>query len=174
MITYPRSGANYLQNLLFNKTGKHIPYSHTIDYINEDNSIIIAIARDPFDSIHSHVTMKKHYYPEQSFNHSYVAHYNDIYTFSYHNADIVIDYRELIKNPDKVLLSVCSVLGFEENSGSHALEILSDKKEIDYLVSSKTSKEYKNKHFTIEEISDCYEPYHKLLSRAIDLTNYSH
>jgi hypothetical protein len=45
-----------------------------------------------------------------------------------------------------------------------------DNKEDTYLRSSKVSPEYKNKHFKIEDILDCYEPYNKLLSKALDLT----
>lgn len=170
MITYPRSGANYLQNLLLNKTGELVTYSHTIDLINSDNSVIISIARDPFDSIHSHVTMKKHYYPDQLFNKSYTDQYKDIYDFSYENAEIIIDYNDLIKSPQEVLEKVCSILGLAEQAGDKPMQTLADNKKFDYLVTSRISSLYKEKHFEIEDIQDCYDPYKKLLSKAINFT----
>jgi hypothetical protein len=173
MITYPRSGANYLQTLIFNKTGEHIVYSHTIDLENSDNSVIISIARDPFDSIHSHMTMKKHYYPEESFSNLYTNHYNDIYNFSYENAGIVIDYNDLVQKPQVVVDRVCQMLGLKETL-VHEPWALADNKENDYLVSSRTSKEYSNKHFNVEDVNACYDAYHNLLSKAIDLTQLSY
>lgn len=168
IITYPRSGANYLQTLLLNKTGELVPYSHTIDKINSENSIIIGIARDPFESIHSHVTMKKHYYPGQSFNKSYIDQYKEIYNFSYENAEVVIDYTDLIQKPKKVLEKVCSMLGLLESLSNRPPQVLVDNKKIDYLVTSKTSLMYEKKHFDIEDIQECYEPYNKLMLKAID------
>lgn len=170
MITYPRSGANYLQNLLINKTGELVPYSHTIDLANIDNAVIISIARDPFDSIHSHVTMKRHYYPEQSFNKSYIDQYKEVYGFAYENAEIIINYNDLIQKPQEVLERVCSILGLVESLDNKKIQTLADNKKFDHLVSSKTSSLYDQKHFKIEDIEECYEPYKKLLSRAIDFT----
>lgn len=170
IVTYPRSGANYLQNLLINNTGKKIEYFHEHDQFIKSDKTIISIARDPFDSIHSNFTMRKHYFPEEEFNNLYISHYIDIYTTSYEKSDIVIDYNDLISHPMIVVAKICELLEIQQYLDKKDTEFLADNKKYNYLVSSKTSKEYDKKHFDIEDITDCYAPYKNLLSRSINLT----
>lgn len=165
IVTYPRSGANYLHNLILNHSSISLMYVHKTDIID---GTVVTIARDPFESIHSHATMRKHYHPDEGYNKSYNTQYIDMYKFLYDRADIVIDYKDLVESPKEVLKKVCLLLGFEKLLNNIPPE--KDNKDRSYLVSSKTSPKYKEKHFDIENIMDCYEPYKKLLSRAIDLT----
>ena len=167
IVTYPRSGANYLSNLILNNCRQEIKYSHIPQ--NYDR-FIITIARDPFESIHSHVTMRRHYRPDEGYNKRYNNEYKDMYNFLYENANIVVKYKDLIEFPEKVLLKICNDLEFEINPLEIPVAVAVDNKEDTYLRSSKVSPEYKNKHFKIEDILDCYEPYNKLLSKALDLT----
>jgi hypothetical protein len=165
IVTYPRSGANYLHNLIFNYSSISIGYVHKTDNIN---GTIITIARDPFESIHSDVAMRKHYHPEEGYNKTYNTRYIDMYNFLYNNADIVIDYKDLIESPNQVVEKTCNILGLEKLLNDRPQR--GDDEDQSYLVSSKTSPQYKEKHFNIEYINDCYEPYTRLLSRSIDLT----
>jgi hypothetical protein len=168
IITCPRSGSNYLQNLIVNATGKHIDFSHIAD---KSINTIITVARDPFDSMHSHLTMRKHYHPDVTFSNEDTLYYKYLYNFLYENANIVINYKDLIEQPDKVIKNICSLLGFNQVSRKNLVELVPDNKEYSYLRSSKISPEYLNEHFTMDDIIECYEPYNRLLSRAIDLTN---
>lgn len=163
IVTYPRSGANYLHNLIFNYSSISIGYVHKTDNLNGK---IITIARDPFESIHSDVTMRKHYHPEEGYSKTYNKRYIDMYIFLYNRADIVINYKDLIESTNKVIEKTCNMLGFEKLLNDRPQK--GDDKYQSYLVSSKTSPKYKEKHFEKEYINDCYEPYTKLLSRAID------
>lgn len=165
IVTYPRSGANYLHNLIFNYSSISIGYVHKTDNLNGK---IITIARDPFESIHSDVTMRKHYHPEECYNKKYNERYIDIYNFLYDRADIVVDYKDLVKSPNQVVEKICNLFKFEKLLNNRPQKV--DDKDQSYLVSSKTSSRYKEKHFDLEDIKDCYVPYIKLLSKAIDLT----
>jgi hypothetical protein len=167
IVTYPRSGANYLSNLLVNACGQEIRYSHTAE--NPDR-FIITIARNPYDSIHSHVTMRKHYNPDEGYNESYNREYKNMYNFLYKNADIVIDYKELIEFPDKILSQIFNEIEIEKRPTDIPYPMPLDNKENTYLRSSKTSHEYNSEHFKKEQILDCYEPYNKLLSKAISVS----
>lgn len=166
ILTYPRSGANYLKFLLFNYSAQYIKVFHNEKNLNGK---IITIARNPFDSIHSSITMAKHYDLKESFSNIYVDEYINIYKFLYKNADVVINYEDLVKFPEKVAKKVCNILKFSKLSPLYPIT-LKDNKDYYYLVSSKTSARYTEKNFNIEDISDCYNPYKKLLSKAIDLT----
>jgi hypothetical protein len=113
--------------------------------------------------------MRKHYHPNEGYSKRYNEEYKDMCNFLYENANIVIKYEDIVRFPEKVLLKICSDLSFEINPLDRPVPITADNRENTYLRSSKTSSEYKNEHFKIEDISDCYDPYIKLLSKAIDM-----
>jgi hypothetical protein len=163
--THPRSGAHYLQNLILNYSSNYIEFRHKISL---DDSTIITIARDPFDTIHSLLTMRKYYTPETYLDKDYNEEYVNTYNFLYNHAHIVIDYNDLVNYPDKVTEKVCRMLGLKNVPHNQPMD--KDMKDIGYLVSSKTVKEYDDVHITKEDIQVCYEPYFKLLTKAIRLT----
>ena len=80
------------------------------------------------------------------------------------NAKIIIDYNDLINFPEETTKMVCDLISFEKNISDY--DVLGDNKEIEYLVSSKKVKEYDEEYFKIEEMSNCYNEYNKLLSKA--------
>lgn len=161
IITYPRSGTHYLQNLILTYSSQEITFSHY--QVNKD-SFIITIARDPFDSIQSLVAMRKYYNPETYTQADYLDYYVDLYKYLDQNANLVIDYNDLINFPEETTKMICDLLGFEKNPSNYKMH--GDKKEIEYLLSSKTVKEYDEEYFQIEDMSNCYYEYHKLLSKA--------
>jgi hypothetical protein len=162
IITYPRSGAHYLQRLMFSATGKLIEFSHKKDI---SGSTVITIARDPFESIHSHVVMKKHYDINDGYTKLDNIQYISTYDFLYEDAQIVIDYNNLVKSPENITEKVLNMLGLKKSLANSLT--LNDDKDSLHLVSSKSSPEYKNKQFSLSDIADCYEPYNRLLSKAV-------
>jgi hypothetical protein len=161
IITYPRSGTHYLQNLILAYSSQEITFSHYP--VTEDN-FVITIARDPFDSIQSLVAMKKHYNPETYSENDYKEYYVGLYKYLYSNANLVIDYNDLINFPEETTKTICDLLGFKKNPSTYKMS--ANKRSIEYLVSSKTVKEYGEQYFKIEDMVDCYDEYHKLLSKA--------
>lgn len=140
---------------------KKITFSH---YPVHENAFIITIARDPFDSIQSHIAMNRHYNPETYTENDYIEYYVGLYKYLYNNANLVIDYNDLINSPKETIKMICNFLGFEKNTSDYSM--LEDNKNIQYLVSSKTVKEYNEKYFKIEDLANCYDEYYKLLSKA--------
>jgi hypothetical protein len=161
IITYPRSGTHYLQNLILTYSSQEIIFSHY--QVNED-SFIITIARDPFDSIQSLVAMRKYYNPDTYTQADYLDYYVDLYKYLDQNANLVIDYNDLVNFPEETAKMVCNLIGFEKTPSKYKMD--GDNKEIGYLVSSKTVKEYNEEYFKIEDMTKCYNEYHKLLSKA--------
>lgn len=161
IIAYPRSGTHYLQNLIFAYSSQKIKFSH---YAVPENSFIITIARDPFDSIQSFVSMRKHYNPETYRETDYLEYYIGLYRYLNINANIVIDYNDLINFPEETTKMICNLIGFEKNVSDYHL--LGDNKDMEYLVSSKKVKEYNEEYFKTEHMVNCYDEYHKLLSKA--------
>jgi hypothetical protein len=161
IITYPRSGTHYLQHLILTYSSKQIKFSH---YPPTENSFIITIARDPFDSIQSHIAMKKHYNSKLYLRNDYIDHYVDLYKYLYRNARVVIDYNDLINFPEEITKMVCELLNLEKVPSDYKMH--GDQKSFEYLVSSKTVKEYNEEYFKIEDMANCYEEYQNLLSKA--------
>ena len=161
IISYPRSGTHYLQNLIVRYSSKKITFSH---YPVTENNFIITVIRDPFDSIQSFVAMKKYYNPETYYETDYLDYYVELYKYLDSNAGIVIDYNDLISSPEKTTKIICDLLGFKKTPSNYKMH--GDRKEIEYLVSSKTVKEYDEEYFKIEDMAKCYNEYHKLLSKA--------
>lgn len=161
IITYPRSGTHYLQNLVLAYSSKEIKFSH---YQVTEDSFIITIARDPFDSIQSHIAMSRYYNPETYTKNDYIEYYADLYKYLYHNSDLVIDYNDLINFPEETTKMICDLLGFKKNQSDYKTSV--NKSSIEYLVSSKTVKEYNEKYFKIEDVANCYDEYRNLLSKA--------
>lgn len=161
IITYPRSGTHYLQNLILGYSSQKITFSH---FPVTENRFIITIVRDPFDSIQSTVAMKKYYNPETYAESDYLEYYVELYKYLDQNADLIIDYDDLINFPEETTKMICDLLDFKKNPSSYKMH--GDKKEIEYLVSSKTVKEYDEEYFQIEDMSNCYDQYNKLLFKA--------
>jgi hypothetical protein len=64
---------------------------------------------------------------------------------------------------------ICSLISFEKNISDY--DVLDDNKDMEYLVSSKKVKEYNEEYFKIEDMSNCYNEYNKLLSKANRVRN---
>jgi hypothetical protein len=161
IVAYPRSGTHYLQNLIFAHSSQKITFSH---YAVHEDSFIITIVRDPFDSIQSFVAMRKHYNPEIYKETDYLDYYVGLYKYLDLNAKIVIDYNDLINFPEETTKMICSLISFEKNISDY--DVLDDNKDMEYLVSSKKVKEYNEEYFKIEDMTNCYNEYYKLLSKA--------
>ena len=161
IITYPRSGKHYLEGLILKYSSQEIESTHKASH---DDSFIITVARDPFDSIQSNIAMKRHYNPETYSEHDYIDYYVELYKFLNNNASLVIDYNDLVNFPEEITKMVCNHIGFEKKPSTY--EMYGDSKEYEYLVSSKTVKEYDEKYFKLEDIENCYKEYHNLLSKA--------
>jgi hypothetical protein len=161
IITYPRSGKHYLEGLILRYSSREIESTHKASH---DDSFIITIARDPFDSIQSNIAMKKYYNPETYEEHDYIDYYVELYKFLNNNSSLVIDYNDLINFPEEITKTICELIGFENNPSNY--EMYGDNKNYEYLVSSKTVKEYTEEYFKLEDISECYDQYNDLLSKA--------
>lgn len=161
IIAYPRSGTHYFQNLILTHSSQKITFSH---YPVPENRFIITIARDPFDSIQSLVAMRRYYNPETYAEADYLDYYVELYKYLYSNASLVIDYNDLINFPEEITKITCDLIGFEKNPSNHKMH--GNKKEIKYLVSSKTVKDYNEEYFKTEDMNNCYKEYNRLLSKA--------
>jgi len=165
ILNYPRSGSHYLQHLILNYSGNYVEFDHHLN--NSDNDFIISIARDPFESIHSRSVMRKHYNKNINVD-KLIEEYIETYDFLINNANIVIDYNDLISYPEDITKIICNILGFKKNPMNYPAE--EDTPSLNYLVSSKNVKEYEETYIKKENLEKCYLKYHNLLIKSISLT----
>jgi len=169
LATTPRTGSHYLMQLILQKTsGTTITKTHIL---TKEHKNIITIARDPKDTILSNAVMNAHAGQWKDYNFSgFVKDYIEMCTLLYNQADIIIDYNDLVNHPDEVVKSLAKAIGIEY-TGRPYLETLEDNPDVGYIVSSTSS----ILHPMIEplmdtlDLSKAYDIYNKMLSRAIPL-----
>ena len=133
-ITYPRSGSHYLRDLVIQKLDIRLDASHII---NDAKGLVITIARNPYDSIHSNITMALHYGNKIDIQ-QIIFLYVDLYRMLYNRANVVIDYDTLVSSPEKIVEFLSDILGQPVNDHTYKNE-MKDIFHENNLVSSKSS-----------------------------------
>jgi hypothetical protein len=159
-LTYPRSGSHYLRDLVKQKLDTDLNDSHNWD---DAKGFVITIARNPYDSIQSVITMTMHYEQPVEID-KMIRAYNHSYGFLYTRANVVIDYNTLTNNPNKVISYLSDILEKPINPDEYRNE-MTDHPDKKYLVSSTTSELYKENYLSGFELKDSFRAYHLLLSR---------
>lgn len=171
LITYPRSGSHYLDRLIYKEAKFHIERSHTVhNLINKNNEklrTIITIARDPRDSISSYVALEKYLSNCEPFRiNQIITEYVLLYNFLYENADYIIDFSDLVKNPDATTKKILNLLDInDKNYLQFVTDIDYDSK--NFVESSKELKEYEQVSLDGYNIELCYFYYNKILEKKV-------
>jgi hypothetical protein len=169
VLTYPRSGMHFFDDMLYEKEKIHFTKSHFLDDLFDKNNnkqrVIITIARDPIDSICSYLAL-----PNMSNSvfalKQRIADYVFMYSFLYDNADYVIDFNDLIAYPDAVIKKILSLLNIDKDKYTFF-----DRDEIiryeHYVDSSKILPNYEKNLLDNFNTDLCYFYYNKLLEKKI-------
>lgn len=199
IVTLPRVGSHYLQERIFAHTGKlivkyHEPKPQTWGYaikgllkrnnrfwsgLEVDKLKLITIVRDPKDLLISHIALSikqkdTRFVMEDNFslNLDNIKGLIDKSCKQYLELEeissIVIDYNQLVLFPFEITSAVANIL---------EIDIITDKYETrladseGYSVSSKELPQYDDVKNVINDmdLSDFYQAYNKILSRAITL-----
>jgi hypothetical protein len=140
LLTFPRCGSHYLQQLIYQKTGLFIRKTHHISEVG--NRHIISIIRSPEDTFRSMTTMKRFYTENKAMGIGVpIDSYVEFYEHLIDNASILVDYEDLVSKPDKVVAAIAKHLNLEVMDVEYK-DVLFDKPQHKYLVTSKKSDEY--------------------------------
>lgn len=171
LLTYPRSGSHYVDKLIYEKVKFHIERSHIVqnlfDKDNKKIKKIITIARDPKESIISYIALEKHISPlNKARTSEMITEYILLYNFLCENADYVIDYKDLIDQPEEIVEKLLETLGInKENSYNFLTKIDYDSK--NYVKSSKDLSYYKKINLDNVNLNLCYYYYNKILEKKL-------
>jgi hypothetical protein len=183
ILTFPRSGSNYLQQLIKQKlrdpndihTHIEIPKTHLIS--EAEGKKIITIIRDPHETMKSYTTLAVSFpekYPvEDGGSWKFPAQeYIDFYSYILKSQALIIDYRDLVSRPNDVLESLAKEMSLCVNKEEY-INYLFDSE--DHLVSSVNSELYNTirykPHFptNFSKMFECVNWYRGSLDRAIKL-----
>lgn len=188
IVTYPRSGKNWLNWYINNNTNLKINFTHYFkiekDKVSEEDyemynkvfsNPIITVVRDPIESLASIETMEKAVRTQERID-SYIEHYE----FFLNNATMFFLFEDLKSNTDKIVKHIC-----QQFSGN--LNIVNDSfKNYQYwhlatqdprkLISSKNNEEYVKNLEKIKtlDLSEHYKLYKLAKEKCIRFDNLSH
>lgn len=174
LLTCPRSGSHHFTDLFYKKTGLNIEKSHAVNWMLDENNAkqrtIITIVRDPRETILSYIALDRMSYVstinEVQRAHHIATEYILMYNFLYEYADYVIDFKDLVENPDAVTEKIFNLLEIKEED-HHFFSKEPDVKSKDYIPSSKILREYKEESINDLNIELCYFYYRRLLEKKI-------
>jgi len=179
LLTHPRSGSHYFDDLVYKEAKIHIEKSHFVNLLFDKNNnkkrTILTIARDPRDSLNSLVaaeTQGAYIKVNPNFVRAKVnqciTFYILLYSFLCDHADYVIDFNDLVECPDAVIKKTLNLLEINEENYNlfyrgeqpYAKEYIPSSKELPNY-----DKDILNKYkFNIDL---CYFYYYKLLEKKI-------
>jgi hypothetical protein len=140
LLTFPRTGSHYLQQLIYQKTDLFIEKTHHISEVN--NRFIISVVRSPDQTFRSLATMNKHFSSNKDIGVGLpLEDYVSFHKYLIDNSAILIDYEDLVSAPDKVVKAVAKRLNLEVNDMEYQ-DVLVDQPHYQHLVSSRMSEEY--------------------------------
>jgi hypothetical protein len=174
LLTYPRSGSHYFDDMLYEEEKIHFTKSHYLDQLfDKDGSKrrkIITIARDPIDSISSYLALNEYRLESEEDTvfiiKEKITEYVLMYSFLYDHADCVIDFNDLITYPKPVIKRILGLLNIDKNTYN-----LFDESDIEkykgFKPSSKSLSSYDRSMLDGFDLSLCYYYYYKLLENKI-------
>jgi len=177
LLTFPRSGSHYFDEIIYKKIGIHIEKSHFVSELFDENNQkkrkIITIVRNPIDTLVSYRAseLRKYIPPEsaqKTRTREAISEYILFNNFLYQYADYVIDFNDLVTYPDSIAKKIISLLEINEEDykffdrGNYWYEK-------EYLPSSKVLPSYSANLLDGFDLGLCNFYYNKVLEKKIAL-----
>jgi hypothetical protein len=176
LVTFPRSGSHYFDELIYKEARIHIEKSHTINLLFDKNNNkkrkLITIVRDPVESIRSYSAYEQsHAGPRPLFAietrvNQLLTEYILMHNFLYDHADYVIDFKDLVSYPDAVTNKILSLLDIAPEDYEFFNTYPNNYSE-DYLASSKILASYDENLLDKFNFDSCYFYYNRILEKKI-------
>ena len=181
ILTYPRSGSHYLQNLLVARFGIAANSYHNLDEIENQDKVIISVVRNPLDAMASELATAVSLVTDVDLlsiltsnpagEHSdplsdrFISIMNDISN----HADIIIDYDDLCNSTESVVRNISSALGIASFNNSQDISVEPEPAPSTYIPSSKTVAEYNTIYeiMSNQDLSLATAAYQQVLAKAL-------
>jgi hypothetical protein len=175
LLTFPRSGSHYFDELIYKELGIHIEKSHSVTELFDENNQkkrkIITIVRDPIDVIVSYRASELRNFmadagTQKRRTDQVMSEYVLLNNFLYEYADYIIDFNDLISHPEAVTKKIISLLEIKEEDYKNFNRfqyLYADS----YIPSSKNLLSYNKNILDGFDTSLCYFYYNKILEKKI-------
>lgn len=172
LLTYPRSGSHYFEDILYKEAQITFTKSHYIvnvfDGNNKKQRPIITIARDPNDSIISYLALASlQYTTHDAVIYEKITEYILMYAFLSEHADYVIDFNDMINYPELVIKKILTSLKINQDNYFLFSRNIPKDKHPNFIPSSKSLSNYKKNILDGFNTDLCYFYYNKLLEKKI-------
>ena len=174
LVTFPRSGSHYLDQLIYKEARISIDKSHSVsevfDRYGNKQKTILTIVRDPIEAISSYLSIqeKKYGYTNLGRIEETITEYVFTHNFLYEHADLIIDFKDLVSRPDDVVKKVFSLLEIK-NTDYRLFKRTPNVWHEEYVPSSKILSEYKEYSMQEHNFGLCYSYYNKILENKIEI-----
>jgi len=177
LLTFPRSGSHYFDEIIYKKIGIHIEKSHSVfelfDENNKKKRKIITIVRNPVDALVSYrASQLRNFTPSpndhKSTTGAAMSEYILLNNFLYEYADYIIDFNDLVTYPESMAKRIISLLEINEedyNSFDRGEHVYAK----EYLPSSKVLPCYSKNLLDGFDLGLCNFYYKKVLEKKIVL-----
>jgi hypothetical protein len=145
IVTFPRTGSFFLKHLIENNLEHKVEKTHDPIPRSSENRII-SVVRNPYDAIASYLAMLCHYREGFSMQESIdflIFSYSEYCRYFISDANVIIDYESLIKNPEETMHRLCGALAIGIPEKIDARFDQEDMVAKEHLSSSKKSEWYK-------------------------------
>lgn len=176
LVTFPRSGSHYFDKLIYEEVGIHIEKSHTLNLLFDKNNNkqrkLITIVRDPVDSITSYSAYEQSnagprpLFATDTRVNQLLTEYILMHNFLHDHADYIIDFNDLVSDPEAVTKKILSLLAIDSKD-YHFFDIFPSDYTKDYLASSKTLSNYDKNLLDKFNFDSCYFYYKRILEKKI-------
>jgi hypothetical protein len=178
-MTYPRTGVNFLQESIKQKTNHNIEFNHA-EFSTEE--IIINIVRDPKESMISWISMmdtfgdkgiKKNNF-DKLVNLIMIKKYINMYNFLLSRDTVFVNYKDF-NNIDNLIIKLCNLIDLKvvntKTINIKQIDSINSLKEGGYLTSSKNTDIYNiyKKKFQNVNLLECYDLYNRALDKCIKI-----
>jgi hypothetical protein len=176
LVTFPRSGSHYFDELIYKEAGIHIEKSHTLNLLFDKNNNkqrkLITIVRDPIDSITSYSAYEQSnsgprpLFATDTRVNQLLTEYILMHNFLYEYADHVIDFNDLVKYPEPVTKKILNLLEINAEDYIYFATSPIEYSE-NYLASSKILSSYDKNLLDKFDFDSCYFYYNRILEKKI-------
>lgn len=178
LVTFPRSGSHYFDELIYKEAGIHIEKSHTLNLLFDKNNNkqrkLITIVRDPVDSITSYSAYEQSnagprpLFAIETRVNQLLTEYMLMHNFLYDHADYIVDFNDLVSHPEDVTKKILRLLNIVPEDYVFFATSPTEYSE-DYLASSKILPSYDENLLDKFNFDSCYFYYNKILEKKITI-----
>lgn len=170
LLSYPRAGSHYLQNLMLARFGITADRHHWMDKVLNKDRVIIGVVRNPVDSIASGISIVVNSGDVPGSAGSHVSAFIDSMDEILDNAHVIIDFEELISDTDGVAHKLSEALGLRLFDNGHDISVQRESGRSSFLPSAKDVKGYQEAKQSVldyPKIGDAIDKYNTVLAKCI-------